>query len=40
MDQTIEQIKMQARRASTPGTVIERDRRQLELMFSCYYNAG
>jgi enoyl-CoA hydratase/carnithine racemase len=40
MDQTIEQIKMQVRRASTPGTVVERDRRQLELMFSCYYNAG
>ncbi|KAI4733858.1 ClpP/crotonase [Aureobasidium sp. EXF-12298] len=40
MDQTIEQLKMQVRRASTPGTIVERDRRQLELMFSCYYNAG
>jgi enoyl-CoA hydratase/carnithine racemase len=40
LQQTIEQLKMQARRASTPDTVIERDRRHLEMMFSCYYNAG
>ncbi|KAI4854394.1 ClpP/crotonase [Aureobasidium sp. EXF-8845] len=40
MQQTIEQLKAQARRASTPGTVDERDRRQLEMMFSCYYNSG
>jgi hypothetical protein len=33
-------LKMQARRASTPDTVGERDRRQLEMMFSCYYNTG
>lgn len=40
LQQTIEQLKMQARRASTPDTVNEKDRRQLEMMFSCYYNAG
>jgi enoyl-CoA hydratase/carnithine racemase len=40
LQQTIEQLKMQARRASTPDTVGERDRRQLEMMFSCYYNTG
>lgn len=40
LQQAIEQLKMQARRASTPGTVNERDRRQMEMMFSCYYNAG
>lgn len=39
LQQTIEQLKMQARRASTPGTVSERDRRQMEMVFSCYYNA-
>ncbi|CAD0106944.1 unnamed protein product [Aureobasidium uvarum] len=38
LQQTIEQLKMQARRASTPATVSEMDKRQLELMFSCYYN--
>jgi enoyl-CoA hydratase/carnithine racemase len=38
VQQPIEQLKMQARRASTPDTVNERDRRQLEMMFSCYYN--
>jgi enoyl-CoA hydratase/carnithine racemase len=40
VQQTIEHLKIQARRASTPDTVNERDRRQLEMMFSCYYNAG
>jgi len=39
LQQAIEQLKVQARRASTPGTVNERDRRQMEMMFSCYYNA-
>ncbi|CAD0082597.1 unnamed protein product [Aureobasidium vineae] len=38
LQQTIEQLKMQVRRASTPATVSEMDKRQLELMFSCYYN--
>jgi enoyl-CoA hydratase/carnithine racemase len=40
VQQTIEHLKIQARRARTPDTVNERDRRQLEIMFSCYYNAG
>lgn len=39
MQQTIEQLEMQARRSSTPGTVDEKVRRQLEVLFSCYYNA-
>ncbi|KAK6005734.1 hypothetical protein QM012_007376 [Aureobasidium pullulans] len=38
MQQTIEQLKMQARRASTPGTVDEKEKRQLDMLFSCYYN--
>jgi hypothetical protein len=40
MQQTIEQMKAQTRRVSTPGTVNERGRRQMRMMFSCYYNAG
>jgi enoyl-CoA hydratase/carnithine racemase len=40
VQETIEQLRGQVRRASTPGTVGERERRQLEVMFSCYYNAG
>lgn len=39
MQQTIEQLKLQARRASTPGTVDEKEKRQLEVLFSCYYNS-
>lgn len=39
MQQTIEQLKMQARRASTPATVEEKDKRQLEMLFSCYYGS-
>jgi hypothetical protein len=39
VQQTIEQLKAQVRRASTPSTVNERNRRQMEMMFSCYYNA-
>jgi type II secretory pathway component PulM len=40
MQQTVQQLKAQVRRAGTPGTVSERNRRQMEMMFSCYYNAG
>ncbi|KAI4719269.1 ClpP/crotonase [Aureobasidium sp. EXF-10727] len=39
LQQKIEQLKAQARRASTPATVSEMEKRQLELMFSCYYNS-
>ncbi|KAI4730026.1 ClpP/crotonase [Aureobasidium sp. EXF-10728] len=39
LQEKIEQLKAQARRASTPATVSEMEKRQLELMFSCYYNS-
>ena len=40
LQESIEALKAQARRASTPGTGGEMEKRKLELMFECYYNAG
>ncbi|THZ91114.1 ClpP/crotonase [Aureobasidium pullulans] len=40
LQESIEALKAQARRASTPGTGSEMEKRKLELMFECYYNAG
>lgn len=37
--EAVEELRAQARRASTPITVAEKERRKLELMFSCYYGA-